>query len=56
VAAGPFSGQPSGPRPVGDFSALLSPQVSISDMLVVRALKNRQLTSSETNVIFGTGH
>jgi hypothetical protein len=29
TAAGPFSTQPSGPRPVGCFSALLAPYVSI---------------------------
>jgi len=27
-----------------------------SDMLVVRALKNRQLTDGESHVIYGTGH
>jgi len=29
TAAGPFSSQPSGPWPVGCFSALLTPHVSI---------------------------
>jgi hypothetical protein len=47
--AGLFSSQLFGPRPVGCFFALLTPHVSISDMLVVNAspartaLKNSQL-------------
>jgi hypothetical protein len=56
---GLFSSQPFGPRPVGCFSALLTPHVSVSDMLVARALKNSQLTSrprGESHVISGTGH
>jgi hypothetical protein len=60
--AGLFSSQPFGPRPVGCFSALLAPHVSISDMLVVNAspartaFKNSQLTGGESHAISGTGH
>src|SRR5262252_7299466 len=59
AAAGPFSSQPSGPRPVGCFSALLAPHVSISDMLVVTASpartasKNSQLTCGERHAYLG---
>ena len=56
AAAGLFSSQPSGPWPVGCFSALLAPHVSNSDMLVARASKNNQLTCGESHVISGTGH
>jgi hypothetical protein len=47
------------PRPVGCFSALLAPYVSIQDTLVVTAgpartaLKNSQLTYGETYAYFG---
>jgi hypothetical protein len=34
----------------------ITPHVSNSDMLVVRALKNNQLTDGESHVIYGTGH
>jgi hypothetical protein len=49
----PFSSQPSGPRPVGCFSALLAPYVSSQDTLVAPALKNSQLTGGETYTYFG---
>jgi hypothetical protein len=60
-----FLSQPFGPRPVGRFSAPLTPHVSISDMLVVdasparTALKNSQLTPRPRGgsfAISGTGH
>jgi hypothetical protein len=41
-----------GPGPVGCFSALLAPYVSIQDTLVARALKNSQLTCGETYAYF----
>jgi hypothetical protein len=56
---GPFSSQPFGPWPVGCFSALLAPYVSIQDTLVATAspartaLKNGQLTCGETYAYFG---
>jgi hypothetical protein len=56
AAAGPFSSQPSGPRPVGCFSALLTPYVSDLDMLVARALKNSQLTRGDVIIICETVH
>jgi len=56
AAAGPFSSQPSGPRPVGCFSALLAPYVSDLDMLVARALKNSQLTRGDVIIICETVH
>ena len=65
AAAGLFLSQPFGPRPVGRFSAPLTPHVSISDMLVVdasparTALKNSQLTPRPRGgsfAISGTGH
>jgi hypothetical protein len=56
TAAGPFSSQPSGPRPVGCFSALLIPYVSDLDMLVARALKNSQLTRGDVIIICETVH
>jgi hypothetical protein len=55
-AAGPFSSQPSGPRRVGCFSALLAPYVSDLDMLVARALKNSQLTRGDAIIICETVH
>ena len=56
AAAGPFSSQPSGPRPVGCFSASLAPYVSDLDMLVARALKNSQLTRGDVIIICETVH
>src|SRR6516165_11630646 len=49
----------SGPRPVGCFSALLAPHVSISDMIVATASpartssKNSQLTCGERHAYLG---
>jgi hypothetical protein len=37
------------------FRVALSSRIN-SDMLVVRALKNSQLTDGESHVIYGTGH
>jgi hypothetical protein len=53
AAAGPFSSQPFGPWPVGCFSALLAPYVSIQDTPVARALKNSRLTCGETYAYLG---
>jgi hypothetical protein len=63
--AGLFSSQPFGAGPVGCFSTLLAPHVSISDMLVINAspartvLKNSQLTPrprGQSHAISGIGH
>ena len=56
AAAGPSSSQPSGPRPVGCFSGLLTPYVSDLDMLLARALKNSQLTRGDVIIICETVH
>ena len=60
AAAGPFSSQPFGLRPVGCFSsAAADPYVSSLETLVDNAspartaLKNSQLTSGETYTYFG---
>jgi len=37
------------------FCVALSSRIN-SDMLVVRALKNSQLTDGESQAIYGTGH
>ena len=60
AAAGPFSTQPSGPRPVGRFSVRRPPD-SLDPYhfrygRFARALKNSQLTDGETHVSYGPGH
>jgi len=51
-----FQRNPPGRRPVGCFSALLAPYVSISDMLVARALKNSQLACGHMPATYETMH
>src|SRR5215470_439635 len=56
TAAGPFSTQPSGPRPVGCFSALLARPVSIQIWALRSRLEKQPLTCGDVTIICETVH
>ena len=56
TAGGPFSAQPFRALASWLFFGVARSLRINSDMLVARALKNRQLTDGESHAIYGTGH